>query len=431
MAGDELLGMSDDDFLNMNAPSTSSAEEVSDVSDTENPETQVKDTTVIPGSEESESTEEEEENTSVEETDNEPKKKTDKPLTEEEELAEIEAAKTAKVTEDDPDQSTDDAETDTSKSKASDAKDKLEDKPANATSEKTEKAVPTAEEYKSFYEQVMTPFKANGKTIDIKDPAEAVQLMKMGANYTWKMQSIAPHRKTLLMLENNGLLDEDKLSYLIDLDKKNPEAIKKLVKDAGIDPLDIDTNEEPKYQQGNHKVSEEQVRFSSVLEDFKSTPEGLATLQVINTSWDNASIDVIGSEPTVINAIHEQRQNGIYDRIANEVERQRVLGNVSSSTPFIHAYRDIGNQMANSGAFNDLIQQPAINSGNNQAAQPQQPAQAQGVKRVATPKPSVTNNDKAKAASTSRNSGKKVVPPKINPLAMSDEDFLKQMENRV
>lgn len=59
------------------------------------------------------------------------------------------------------------------------------------------------------------------ETIELRDSSEAVQLMQKGANYTRKMQDIAPHRKVLLMLENNGLLDEGKLSYLIDLEKKN------------------------------------------------------------------------------------------------------------------------------------------------------------------------------------------------------------------
>lgn len=50
---------------------------------------------------------------------------------------------------------------------------------------------------------------------------EAIQLMQMGANYTRKMQELQPHRKTLLMLENNGLLDEGKLSFLIDSDEES------------------------------------------------------------------------------------------------------------------------------------------------------------------------------------------------------------------
>ena len=51
--------------------------------------------------------------------------------------------------------------------------------------------------------------------------------MQMGAGYGRKLQDMQPHLKTLRMLEKNNLLDEGKLSYLIDLDQKNPDAIKK------------------------------------------------------------------------------------------------------------------------------------------------------------------------------------------------------------
>ena len=68
------------------------------------------------------------------------------------------------------------------------------------------------------------------------------------------------------MLENNGLLDEQKITYLIDLDKKNPDAIGKLIKESGIDPLDVNTQEEPKYTPGNYSVSDAQVNLDAVLD---------------------------------------------------------------------------------------------------------------------------------------------------------------------
>ena len=400
-----LLEMSDEDFLKMNAPTSSSpdGEEVVSESTTE-------EEPVSTASTETETSvnEKEEENTEESPESEEPvDAPTDEGNTSEEDPVE-EPEPTAKK-----DNPVDPTESPDSKENTEEGKEV----------DKTQ-AVPTAEEYKAFYDQVMAPFKANGKTIQLTDPAEAIQLMQMGANFTRKMQAIAPHRKTLLMLENNGLLDEDKLSYLIDLDKKNPEAIKKLVKEAGIDPLDIDTDAESKYQQGNHKVSEEHVRFVSTLEDLESSPEGVATLQAIN-SWDTASKQEIGKHPDVMSTIHNHRQLGWYDTIAGEVERQRILGNITSNVPFLQAYTDVGNRLSQSGVLKAPAQQTA------QPSQSQQPATQQGVRRVASPKPSVSNSDKAKAASTSRATGKKAAPPKINPLAMSDEEFLKQMENRV
>lgn len=265
-------------------------------------------------------------------------------------------------------------------------------------------------DYKKFYEKIMTPFKANGKLITLKTPEEAIQLMQMGANYTRKMQAIAPYKKTLLMLENNGLLDEDKLSFLIDLDKKNPEAIKKLIKDAGIDPMDIDTSTEPQYKEGSHKVSNEEAAFMTVLDDLKQSQDGMQTIKEINSNWDDASKNILWSSPDIMRTIHQQRENGVYQLIVDEMERQRTLGNISPETPFLVAYKQIGDVLV----------------ANKQKAVPQPVA----VKAKTVKTSTVKNSEKAKAAAPNRTTPS---APKrfINPLAMSDEEFLKQMKDRL
>lgn len=265
-------------------------------------------------------------------------------------------------------------------------------------------------DYKKFYEKIMTPFKANGKLITLKTPEEAIQLMQMGANYTRKMQAIAPYKKTLLMLENNGLLDENKLSFLIDLDKKNPEAIKKLIKDAGIDPMDIDTSTEPQYKEGSHKVSNEEAAFMTVLDDLKQSQDGMQTIKEINSNWDDASKNILWSSPDIMRTIHQQRENGVYQLIVDEMERQRTLGNISPETPFLVAYKQIGDALV----------------ANKQKAAPQPVAVKAKIVKTST----VKNNEKAKAAAPNRTTPS---APKrfINPLAMSDEEFLKQMKDRL
>lgn len=269
----------------------------------------------------------------------------------------------------------------------------------------------TAPNYEDFYKQVMAPFKADGKTIELKTPEEAVQLMKMGANYTRKMQELQPQRKLLLMLENNGL-DEGKLSYLIDLDKKDPKAILKLVKDAGIDPLDLDVSVDPAYQAGNHTVSDAESNFRSVLDTLSSSTEGKETLRVINSTWDQASKELLWKDAEAMNTIHQQRESGVYDLISTEVERQKTLGNIPAGTSFMQAYQAVGNHMVSNGGFDSLIKPAAI--------VPVAPV----VTRVAPVKSVVENGDKASAASPPRSTSRPATVA-INPLAMSDEDFLK------
>lgn len=272
-------------------------------------------------------------------------------------------------------------------------------------------------DYKTLYGQIMAPLKANGKVIELKTPEEAIQLMQMGANFTKKMQAIAPHRKLITMLENNGLLDENKISYLIDLDKKNPDAIKKLVKDSGIDPLEIDPKAATTYLQGNHKVTDEEVSFKTAVEDIKSTPTGLATLAEIN-SWDQASKEVLWKNPDIMEVMHSQLENGIYRQIQTEVDRRRTLGTIPASTPFINAYKLVGDELAAAGKFG----KPAV-AASVVATTPV-------VTRVATPKVAVADNARVNAASSTRSTPRSAAKG-INPLAMSDDDFLKHMASRL
>lgn len=270
-------------------------------------------------------------------------------------------------------------------------------------------------------EMIMKPFKANGEMLQLKSPEEALKLMQMGAHFTRKMQAIQPHRKVLTMLENNGLLDEDRLSFLIDLEKKNPDAIKKLIKDSGIDPLEIDTTVEPTYRAGSHKVTDAEVNFKTALEDITSTPEGKEALKHFNETWDDASKEVVWADPSLLSTMHSQKQNGIYDRIEAEVSRRRTLGTIGPETSFIAAYQVVGTELDKSGAFADIAAKN-VPSPSVKAEVP--PAVTPVATRTATPKADTVNNDKAAAASPSR-SGNRPAKPIINPLDMSDEDFAK------
>ncbi len=313
------------------------------------------------------------------------------------------------------------------KTKEEEEKPKLEGEPEKPVVEgeenKTKEEKPKVEgeaqpvNYEAVYNQIMAPFKANGKTIELKSPEEAIRLMQMGANYTRQMQDLAPKKKILTMLEKNNLLDEGKLSYLIDLDKKNPDAIKNLIKESGLDPLDIDKDDKTAYTPGNHRVTNEEVNFDTVLDEVSSTPEGGETLQIINTTWDQASKEALWSSPQIMTIMHDQRKSGVYDQIASEIERRRTLGQMSVNTPFLEAYRDVGDDLVKRGLLNPKVDQTQKQRGEplaTKAATPKIDANADKVAAAAAPKAAPTKKEEVK-----------------NPLAMSDEDFLKSMSNRL
>jgi hypothetical protein len=307
-----------------------------------------------------------------------------------------------------------------------------EEKPADPapTSDKVEEtpAEPAAEiDYKAAYDKLMGPIKANGKLIELRNPEEAVQLMQMGANYTKKMQELQPNLKIVTMLGNNGLLDEGKLSFLIDLDKKDPAAIRKLIKDSGIDVLDIDPEVDPAYEPGSHAVSDEEVTFRSATAELVSTPEGRETISEINSRWDQASKEALWTKPEIMATIHQARELGVYDQIVTEMDRLITLGRIPANTPFLEAYSQVGDLMIQAAQQQDgtVGQQPAGQQPELSGIAPQPVAT-----KAAAPKSPLANDDKAKAASPTRTGAKKA-EVFVNPLGQSDEQFLKQMEGRV
>lgn len=318
------------------------------------------------------------------------------------------------------------------------ADDKTEEKPdatgsASAEADPKDKsgedvvAEPEAvDSHEAQLKKILAPFKANGRDVQVKNADEAIKLMQMGANYTRKMQELQPHRKIVTMLSNNDLLDEGKLSFLIDLERGNPEAIKKLIKDKGIDVLDIDTSVEPAYEPGSHIVDDAEVTFRTATEELISQDGGKETISEIHSKWDDASKEALWNKPEILATIHEQRTNGAYAQITAEMDRQITLGNIPANTPFLEAYVQVGDAMvaAAKAAAGPVGEQPG------QKQEMSGPAPQPVATRAAAPKPTVANGDKAKAASPTR-SGQKKAEVLKNPLAQSDEEFLNLMNGRV
>lgn len=285
--------------------------------------------------------------------------------------------------------------------------------PGDKPAVKPEEKKPEAEtvNYEEAYKKVMAPFKANGKEINLASPEEAIKLMQMGANYTKKMQALQPNLKLLKMLENQGLLEEGKLNNLIDIHKRNPAAIQQLIKDSGIDPLEIDTSKDSGYVPGNHSVSDQELQFKAALDDLYNIQGGHEMVVAIDKQWDDASKQAIYKEPAVLTYLAQQKENGIYDRVMAEVEKERMLGNLNG-VPILQAYQAVGNKLQAQGAFN-------------------KPTETVVETRAAKPAATVANNDKARAASPTKAAPSKTTVQDFNPLAMSDEDFLKHMQTKL
>jgi hypothetical protein len=185
-----------------------------------------------------------------------------------------------------------------------------------------------------------------------------------------------------------------------------------------MDPLEIDTTVAPAYREGNHRVTDDEANFHAALNDMKSNQSGMETLQSINTTWDTASKELLMKSPEVMTIIQQQRESGIYDRIVAEMNRQKTFGSIAPTTPFLQAYKTVGDQLVQANAFADIVPKAAA------------PTSTVVATRTAAVKPVVANGEKARAASSTRASAQ-TQKGFVNPLAMSDDAFLKQMQNRI
>lgn len=272
-------------------------------------------------------------------------------------------------------------------------------------------------DYKAEYDKLLTPFKANGKELRVTSVDEAKQLMQMGANYNKKMAGLKPHLKMLKLLENNGLLSEEKLSFLVDIEKKNPDAIKKLVKDSGIDPLDIDLEKPSEYQPQSYAVDDREIELDEVISEIRDTTTYRDTINVVTNQWDGPSKQVVAENPQLLKVINDHVASGIYEAISTEVERQRMFGRLTGLSD-LEAYRTIGDELHEKGAFDQLA--------SPQGESPRQQTPPPVRKKIVTPKSKTSDpklSSKRRAASSTRTTPTKTQTADFNPLAMSDEEF--------
>jgi hypothetical protein len=265
-------------------------------------------------------------------------------------------------------------------------------------------------DYKQEYEKLLAPFKANGRQIQVDNVDDALTLMKMGANYNKKMAALKPSLKVVKMLEQNGLLDEEKINHLIDLSNHDAGAVAKLLKDAKMDPLDIDASTDADYKPKDHKVNDSQWELDQVLEDLKDNESFPKTIDVISNQWDEKSKKLALNDPRIISVIDEQIQSGVYDQIVAVMDRERMVGRLTD-IPDLEAYMQIGQDLTAKGTLVTQKKPDTLKPTEEDEKKDLETAAARKLKREA-------------AASTKKGADKQKQTD-FNPLEMSDAEFEK------
>jgi hypothetical protein len=259
--------------------------------------------------------------------------------------------------------------------------------------------------------------KANGMEFEFT-PDELIALAQKGMDYTKKTQQIKPWRETISALEEAKLGKED-VNLMIDVLSGNKDAIAEVIKKAGLDPLDLNT-EESNYVPKNYGRNSVELEISDVIETIAKDPEYRTTSYIVEKDWDDASREAFVKDPNMIAALHVDVKNGNYDKVAPLMLKKKALDGGRKSD--IEYYIEAGAEYH--------AEQRAKQA--QEAAKAEQAKKVEQVKKQAAKQTAVKKAArKRKAAATTKPTGKTQSVVDYLDDDLSDEEFSKLMEKQI
>lgn len=199
--------------------------------------------------------------------------------------------------------------------------------------------------------------KANGSEFDFTVD-ELVTLAPKAMDYTKKMQEIAPWRKTISALQENEL-GQDDVNLMIEAIKGDKDAITSLIKKAGIDTLELDTEAELEYTPKDYGLSENQLDIRDIESKISNDVEYVKTTNVVNNEWDSASQQELFKQPAMIEALHIDVKSGVYDVVSKMATKQKLLNPVMGMSDLDY-YRAAGQVYTQDKARAEVAEQEAL-----------------------------------------------------------------------
>ena len=191
---------------------------------------------------------------------------------------------------------------------------------------------PVGFQYENMPMDEALPFeiKANGMMLKAT-PNELIAGFQKSMNYTKNMQQIAPFRRSIGIMEDNGLSEAD-LNMMVELKAGNKEAIAKMLADAKLDPLDIETEGKEGYTPDDYGKEVVSVEMEQVKADINAdTANADSMSRAINTMPDDFYA-VIESDANALGNLHKDVASGVYQTIMPEVMKQQTLYGTGGKT---------------------------------------------------------------------------------------------------
>ena len=199
-----------------------------------------------------------------------------------------------------------------------------------------DKEQPKATEDKS--DEVVQPtqeilkVKANGQeyefTLD-EMKSQFGSIFAKAQDYTKKTQALKEYRKTIDIVHNAGLSDND-LNLFADVLKGDKDAIAAVLKRTGVDALDLDV-ENVNYAPKNYGRNDTELAIKDIVDDISADKEYVITHNILEKQWDSKSREKFIEDPNMIKGLHIDVKSGLYDKLNPIMQKLKIYDGNSKS----------------------------------------------------------------------------------------------------
>lgn len=209
------------------------------------------------------------------------------------------------------------------------------DEVAETEDEQTEdtEAEAEAEEQPVANDDEELTFRADGQDykFTVKEMKEQFgRVFGQAMNYTKKMQALKPYRQTIDALDSAKLSYED-VNLMIDALKGNKDALSTVIKRAGVDALELDTEQSKPYVPRDYGRNETELEIKDIIDEISVDREYTTTHHILEKQWDDASRMEFVKDPSLIKALHVDVKSGMYDTINPIAQKMKLYDGAKQS----------------------------------------------------------------------------------------------------
>jgi len=253
-------------------------------------------------------------------------------------------------------------------------------------------------------------FRANGKDYEFSSEEIVDQFPKIfgqAMDYTKKMQTIKPWRKTIDAIEGADLKHED-VSLMIDVLKGDKGAIAEVLKRTGTDTLDLDADDNDPYVAKDYGRDDSALAIKDIVDDISRDQEYATTHNILSKEWDDASWGTMTQNPEMIRLLHTDVKSGMFQTLQPVAEKLKVYDGGKKSD--LDYYKEAAQQH-----FTQVAEQDALN-GRKAARQAELETKEAEQARLAQ----VKAKSQQRTATTKASAKRKAAAPTKNAVASRD-----------